>query len=382
MNQNKQVNNPEVKPEVKQSRKVDLPIGTIVGDRYKIVSLLGSGGFGSVYLAENLKYTDEATKMIALKISLFSGGTSAQKISSKLERDTFAKLSKVQNVVSILDFDEWESYFYIVLELIEGGLDLGKKMAKFQTEMSLQEILYYYEMIAIGLKAIHAEKVVHRDLKPENVMIAQHEIAKISDFGISTILDSRNQKNGATLSPGTARYASPEQGLFTQESTEFTTDIYSLGVMMYQSATGTDLYNNFEGANFKKLDDKQKLFANKRVTYYHAFKDIDKPTSYNRKIPQGLENIILKCLAKEPEDRYQNIDEFLEDLRRVKENHNVKEIVIPKKFKSELFVKSAMQYRPYQNEMFFKRFRYRYTIPTIIAMVILIVGFAFVILAG
>ncbi|AUF83391.1 serine/threonine protein kinase [Mesoplasma syrphidae] len=375
-------NKKDDKAEISYSKKVDLSIGTIVDERYKIINLLGSGGFGSVYLAEDLKFTDESTKMVALKVSLFSGGNKAQKISSKLERDTFVKLSKIQNVVSILDFDEWDSYFYIVLELIQGGIDLGKKMAKFQNEMSLQEILYYYEMIAIGLKAIHAEKVVHRDLKPENVMIAQYEIAKISDFGISTILDSRNQKSGAALSPGTARYASPEQGLFTQEGTEFTTDIYSLGVMMYQSTTGTDLFNNFEGSNFKKLNDKQKVFANKRVTHHHAFKDIDKPTSYNRKIPQGLENIILKCLAKEPLDRYQNMDEYLEDLKRVKENYNVKEIIIPKKFKSDLFLKSAKQYRPYKNEVFFKKFRYKYVMPTVIAMVVLVLGFTFVVLTG
>lgn len=311
---------------VNSKTEPDVYIGKILNNRYLIVDLIGKGGMGRVYLAED---TAKAGKQVALKILMLN--LANQQLSQRFGREIFigAQLGrKSKHIVRVLSYGVTNDRtpFY-VMEYLKGR-NL-KQILKAQI-LTIGKFIDICEQICLGLECAHQGitlkgeiyPIVHRDIKPENIFLTtdseKHEIVKILDFGIAKFLTERS---GMTLTDsfiGSLPYCSPEH-MEGRKLLDVRSDIYSLGVLMFEMLTTkhpfqlqTQSFGNWYQAH--------------RFQTPPTFTEIDAQL----KIPQELEELVLKCLAKEPSDRPQNIQEISRVLAIVKDkitanitNHDV-----------------------------------------------------------
>ncbi|UCE19256.1 MAG: protein kinase [Gemmatimonadota bacterium] len=259
---------------------------------YKIVEKLGEGGMGVVYKAEDTKLK----RTVALKF-----------LPPELTRDTEAKERFVHearaaaslnhpNICTVYEVDEAEGQSFIAMEFIE-GLSLKEKIKA--RPLKLKEAADIAIQIAEGLQNAHARNIVHRDIKPANIMVTQNGQVKIMDFGLAKLTgQTKLTKDGTTL--GTVAYMSPEQA--RGESVDHRTDIWSLGVVLYEMVAGQI---PFKGEY-------------EQAVMYSILNDDPEPLTARRTgVPLDLDRIVFKLLAKDPAARYQHIDEVPVDLRGV-----------------------------------------------------------------
>lgn len=273
--------------------------GTVLKDRYRILEKIGSGGMADVYLAEDVLLN----RKVAVKVmheNLASDEIFVRRF--KREAQAAARLNH-PNIVSVYDWGSEDSTYFIVMEYIT-----GKTLKALIKEKGLLPVDFGLEVatqIASALSFAHRHEVIHRDIKPHNIIITEDGLVKVTDFGIARAKSSSVTDTGTIM--GSVHYLSPEQaqGL---PATELS-DIYSFGVLMYEMFTGS---LPFEGDSAVSIAMK------------HASEEAVKPSSLNPLIPEGLEAVILKAMAKDPFDRYQSAQELLEDLKRLKEGRPVK----------------------------------------------------------
>lgn len=273
--------------------------GTVLKDRYRILEKIGSGGMADVYLAEDVLLN----RKVAVKVmheNLASDEIFVRRF--KREAQAAARLNH-PNIVSVYDWGSEDSTYFIVMEYIT-----GKTLKALIKEKGLLPVDFGLEVatqIASALSFAHRHEVIHRDIKPHNIIITEDGLVKVTDFGIARAKSSSVTDTGTIM--GSVHYLSPEQaqGL---PATELS-DIYSFGVLMYEMFTGS---LPFEGDSAVSIAMK------------HASEEVVKPSSLNPLIPEGLEAVILKAMAKDPFDRYQSAQELLEDLKRLKEGRPVK----------------------------------------------------------
>ncbi|MEH2371056.1 serine/threonine protein kinase [Nostoc sp.] len=311
---------PENKIESMVGQKVELDdyIGHFLNNRYLIRDLIGKGGMGRVYLAE-----DTAKGGMPIAIKILSLSLSNQQMSQRFAREIFigAQLGrKSKHIVRILSYGvtEDKTPFY-VMEYLQGK-NL-KQILKIQP-LTISKFLEICNQICLGLQCAHQGislkgeiyPIVHRDIKPENIFIAEDskkgEIVKILDFGIAKFLTERS---GMTLTDsfiGSLPYCSPEH-MEGRKLLDVRSDIYSLGVLMFEMLTGKHPFQT-----------KSNSFG----TWYQAHRFQMPPTveevNPQVKIPEILEKILMSCLAKEVSDRPQNINQILEDLEKVNSQVN------------------------------------------------------------
>ena len=262
--------------------------GMILGGRYEVQEHIGTGGMANVYRA----WDKENRRYVALKV-LKNEYYDDEVFIRRFIKEAEATINiDHPNIVEIYDADFKDGYHYIVMELVP-GMTLEKYIRRYG-RLSARETVDIARQIGQGLKAAHAHHIVHRDIKPQNIIICEDGRVKVTDFGIARIA------SGDTLSAntmGSVQYFSPEQarGGFTDERS----DIYSLGITIYEMATGKV---PFDGEN------------NVAVALMHLKEEITPPRCYFPDIPESLEKIILKCTMKSPNQRYQNADALLHDL--------------------------------------------------------------------
>lgn len=316
---------------VGQKAEVDNYIGQFLNNRYLIKDLIGKGGMGRVYLAE-----DTAKGGMPIAIKILSLSLANQQMSQRFAREIFigAQLGrKSKHIVRILSYGATEDKtpFY-VMEYLQGK-NL-KQILKIQP-LTISNFLEICNQICLGLQCAHEGislkgeiyPIVHRDIKPENIFISedskQGKIVKILDFGIAKFLTERS---GMTLTGsfiGSLPYCSPEH-MEGRKLLDVRSDIYSLGVLMFEMLTGKHPFQT-----------KSNSFG----TWYQAHRFQMPPTveqvNPQVKIPQILEKMLMSCLAKEVSDRPQNINQILEDLEKVNiqlnqvSHHNSSEIINP-----------------------------------------------------
>ncbi|WP_292837026.1 serine/threonine-protein kinase [Nostoc sp. JL33] len=314
---------------VGQKAEVDNYIGQFLNNRYLIKELIGKGGMGRVYLAE-----DTAKGGMPIAIKILSLSLANQQMSQRFAREIFigAQLGrKSKHIVRILSYGATEDKtpFY-VMEYLQGK-NL-KQILKIQP-LTISNFLEICNQICLGLQCAHQGislkgeiyPIVHRDIKPENIFISedskQGKIVKILDFGIAKFLTERS---GMTLTGsfiGSLPYCSPEH-MEGRKLLDVRSDIYSLGVLMFEMLTGKHPFQT-----------KSNSFG----TWYQAHRFQMPPTveqvNPQVKIPQILEKMLMSCLAKEVSDRPQNINQILEDLEKVNiqlnevSHHNSSEII-------------------------------------------------------
>ncbi len=258
--------------------------------RYKVLEKLGEGGMGVVYKAEDTKLE----RPVALKF-LPNHLLGDEEVRKRFEREAKAAAAlDHSNVCTVYEIDEADGKTFIAMALVEGE-SLDKQIA--QGPLKLEEALDIAQQIAKGLEAAHKRGVVHRDIKPENIMIGGDGHVTIMDFGLAQLTQaSLLTRPDQTL--GTTFYMSPEQ---TEGSgTDQRTDIWSLGVVIYEMVTGQQ---PFKGD------------YDKAVMYSILNEEPEPITALRTGVPMELERVVGKCLAKAPEDRYQHADELIVDLR-------------------------------------------------------------------
>ena len=272
-------------------------IGRTVG-HYRILEKIGAGGMGEVYRARD----EHLARDVALKV--LHAGTLTDETARKRFRKEALVLSKLNhpNIATVHDFDTQDGMDFLVMELVPGE-PLKEKLHAGTVKQS--EILRLGLQLAEGLAAAHEQGVVHRDLKPGNLLITPDGRVKILDFGLARLLpvadsDATRSLTETRVVAGTFPYMSPEQ--LQGESLDARTDIYAAGAVLYEMATSQ---LPFEGKTLSALTD----------AILH--KAPASPASLNPKLSPKLEDVILKCLEKEPGDRYQSAKELAVALRRL-----------------------------------------------------------------
>jgi serine/threonine protein kinase len=271
-------------------------IGQSLG-RYRILSLLGEGGMAIVYKAYDTRLErDVAIKMIR------KGAFPADHLERMLKRfereaKALARLSH-PNIIKILDYGEYEGSPYLVMEYFPGGT-LKQKLGK---PLPWQEAIQLLLPIAEALDYAHYQKMIHRDVKSINILFTKDGKPMLADFGIAKLLDLEETQDltGPGAAIGTPEYMSPEQA--TGQDVDSRSDIYSLGIVLYEMVTG-----------------RRPFVANNQmaVLNMHARDPLPSPKKFVPDLPNGLERTLLKVLEKQPADRYQTMEEFAAELKRL-----------------------------------------------------------------
>ena len=267
-------------------------IGHILDNRYKILEEVGTGGMAVVYKAQDILLD----RIVAVKILHAKyGDDHGFVVRFRQEAQAAAKLSH-PNIVNIYDVGYDENVHYIVMEYVRG--ETLKEYIEKHGHLPINTSIQITFDIGEALENAHKNGIVHCDIKPHNILVTETGRIKVADFGIARAVNSSatNKNDHAVL--GSVHYFSPEQA--SGGPVDERTDIYSLGVVMYEMMTGVV---PFEGETAIS------------VALQHVQDDIPLPTKYNRRIPRLVEQCILKAMAKNPDDRFQSIAEMMSELR-------------------------------------------------------------------
>ncbi|MFQ5612745.1 MAG: protein kinase, partial [Anaerolineae bacterium] len=259
-------------------------VGTTLG-RYRIVARLGRGGMAEVYKA----YQPGLERYVAIKVMHRHMADDPDFIGRfKREAQNVAKL-RHPNIVQVFEFDDHDGTHYMVMEFIEGPTlkDEIQERNRRGTDFKLAEVVRIFTALCNAIDYAHQRGMVHRDLKPANVMLTTEGQVVLTDFGIARMVEGTKYTMTGALT-GTPAYMSPEQGE-GKPATE-RSDIYSLGVMLYQMVTGRVPF------------EADTPFA---IIMKHVNEPLPLPASINPNVSEAMEAVILKALAKDPDDRFQ-----------------------------------------------------------------------------
>ncbi len=271
-------------------------IGKKVDNRYDVVSLIGVGGMSNVYKAIDTS-NGNTVAIKFLKQEFFENEELVRRF--KNESKAISLLNN-PNIIKVVDVNITEEEKYIVVEYID-GITL-KKYIDNRKVLSWQETVQFTGVILSAIGHAHKNGIIHRDLKPQNVMLLRDGSLKIMDFGIAR-LSTASRKTVTDKAIGSVHYISPEQ--VRGKNSDGRSDIYSIGIMMYEMITGTLPF----------VSDSAVSVAMKQVSDTAV-----RPSEIVDTIPQGLEQIVLKAIEKNAADRYQSTDEMLKDLNEFKLN--------------------------------------------------------------
>lgn len=280
--------NSEIEAEgMPEQQKIFQELSARAQQRFEIAEKIGSGNMGIVYKA----YDKELDEIVALKIlpQQFSSDPNAV-ARFRQEAKAARKLSHI-NIVRIHDIGEEQGRKYISMEYVDGG-DLRQRLVK-EKKLSLADAVSTSIQIADALSYAHRMNILHRDIKPANILLTSNGEAKLSDFGIASIIANTNTLDTSGLIIGTPMYMSPEQteGQICGPSS----DIYSLGIVMFEMISGSP------------------PFTVGNIAYHHLF---SKPPSLID-VNADFVRIILKCLEKKPDNRFRNMEEVAQELRKI-----------------------------------------------------------------
>jgi eukaryotic-like serine/threonine-protein kinase len=270
----------------------DTLINTLFDGRYRILRKLGSGGMANVYLAED----EDLGRRVAIKI-LNERYAHDELFNERFRREakSAAALSH-PNIVSIYDRGEAEGIPYIAMEVIEGRS--LKELILTRGSLPIAEAIDYAKQILGALRFAHRHGIIHRDIKPHNILLGNENRLKVTDFGIARAGASQMTEVGSIM--GTAQYLSPEQARGAPVTAA--SDLYSLGIVLYEMLTGQVPYSGDTAIE---------------IAMKHLNEAPKPPSAHRPEISQELDQVVLRALAKEPQDRYQSADELQEDLDRV-----------------------------------------------------------------
>ncbi|MEA4804729.1 MULTISPECIES: Stk1 family PASTA domain-containing Ser/Thr kinase [Acetobacterium] len=267
-----------------------------LGKRYEIVELIGRGGMAYVYKARDLKLN----RYVAVKV-LREEYTENEQFIKKFDRESQAVACLSHpNIVGVYDVGVQDNIYYIIMEYVD-GITLKQYLMR-KGRLDYTEATRFVMDISNALRCAHENKIIHRDIKPHNILLTRDLVPKVADFGIArAITSSTVTMTNQTM--GSVHYISPEQakGGFVDERS----DLYSLGILYYELLTG------------KLPFDEENTVT---IAIKHIQEEIVPPKLLEPKIPERVNQIVVKLTQKKPDERYQNTDELMEDLESVLEN--------------------------------------------------------------
>ena len=278
---------------------MDSNIGKKLDGRYELLELIGVGGMADIYKAKDI--TED--RIVAVKIlkNEFAGSEDFLR-RFRNESKAIALLSH-PNIVKIYDVGFTDKIQFIVMEYID-GITLTEYIER-QGVLKWRDAVHFTLQILKALQHAHDRGIVHRDIKSQNVMLMSDGTIKVMDFGIARF----NRETDKTISEkaiGSVHYISPEQA--RGDITDEKSDIYSVGVMLYEMLTGQ---KPFDGDNPVS------------IALMHMQSQPKRPTEINSSIPEGLEEIVIKAMQKEPSKRYQTAGEMIKDIEEFKKNPSI-----------------------------------------------------------
>lgn len=271
-------------------------VGTILGNRYELLNKIGEGGMAEVYKAK----CRLLNRYVAVKILKSQYSDDIDFVNKfKQEASAVASLSH-NNIVGIYDIGSENNINYIVMEFIDGKT--LKQIINEQKVLRYNEAIILAIQIAKALECAHNNNIIHRDVKPHNIIVTREGIVKVTDFGIAKATSSVTITNSDRII-GSAHYFSPEQA--RGSVVDCKTDIYSLGIVLYEMVTGRLPYDAESPVS---------------VALKHIQEEVTPPREVNHSIPESLNRLILKCIEKEPYKRYENARDLIEELQKIKQN--------------------------------------------------------------
>ncbi len=267
-----------------------IKIGMIIGDRYEILEKIGNGGMSDVYKAKDHKLN----RFVAVKVLKQEFSENENFVSKfRIEAQAAAGLMH-PNIVNVYDVGEEGGIYYIVMELVE-GITLKKYIEK-KARLSAKEAISIAIQVSMGIESAHNNHIIHRDIKPQNIIVSKEGKVKVTDFGIAKAATSNTITSNVM---GSVHYTSPEQarGGYSDEKS----DIYSLGVTMFEMLTGRVPFNG------------ETTVA---IAIKHIQEELPSPREFVSEIPISVEQIVCKCCQKSPDRRYQSMGELIVDLKQ------------------------------------------------------------------
>ncbi len=264
-------------------------IGKDVGG-YRIISQIGQGGMATVFKA----YQASLDRYVAVKVMPPYYAEQDDTFLKRFRQEAKAIASlRHPNILIVIDYGEEDETTYIVMEFVEGGT-LTEIMGK---PMAPDQILGLTDQVAAALHYAHEQGVVHRDIKPSNILLPKPDWPLLTDFGLAKIVGGSQLTQSGTVA-GTPAYMSPEQG--RGEKVDSRSDIYSLGIVLYEMATGVVPFH---------------AETPMAVVVKHIIDPLPLPRSKNPELSEGIERVILKSLSKDPDDRFQDTEQMAKALK-------------------------------------------------------------------
>ncbi len=272
-------------------------VGTTLDKRYQIEKLLGTGGMSVVFKATDILDGSAVTiKMLRDEIA-----DDKDALARFINESKVVSMLSHPNIVTIRAMSVKTRRKYLVMEYID-GISLRTYMDK-RGALDFEEVISFSEQILAALEHAHSRGIVHRDIKPQNILVLKDGIIKVTDFGIAKLPENKKGETIADSAIGTVSYISPEQA--AAKPTDHRSDLYSFGIMMYEMATGT-----------LPFDDERPM----AVLMMQMNTDPIPPRKHNKRIPRGLQSLILTAMEKDPKKRYQTARDMFLQVRRLREN--------------------------------------------------------------
>ena len=275
--------------------------GQRLSDRYQIIKSIGEGGMANVFLA----FDTILEREVAVKV-LRGDLASDEKFVRRFQREALAASSLSNpNIVEVYDVGEDNGEYYIVMEYVEGKH--LKNLIKKRGKLTVSEVVDISLQLTNGLSVAHDSYIIHRDIKPQNILILANGLVKITDFGIAVALNA-TQLTQTNSVMGSVHYLPPEQATGKQATLQ--SDIYSIGILMYELLTGRLPYIGDNAVEIALKHLKEKM------------PDVKDELS---NVPNSLANIITRATAKNPKNRYSDAREMYEDLKTCLNEDRLKE---------------------------------------------------------
>ena len=264
--------------------------GMMIAHRYEIIGKIGAGGMSDVYKAKDTTLG----RYVAIKVLKSEFSEDVNFVTKFRTEASSAACLEHPNIVNIYDVGSENEFHYIVMEYVE-GITLKTYIEK-KGQLSFKEAVSIAIQVGRGIEAAHNKGIIHRDIKPQNIIISTEGKVKVTDFGIAKAATS-NTINSDVM--GSVHYTSPEQA--RNGYVDGKSDIYSLGIVMYEMVTGRVPFNGDTTV---------------AVAIQHLQEEMESPKTYAPDLPISMEKIILKCTQKNPDRRYESITALLSDLRK------------------------------------------------------------------